>query len=303
MKSKVGVAIAVHNSRDQTRNCLDSLLRSDCCNLHIVVVDDGSYDGTWEMLKRDYPSVVVLLGDGNLWWTGGNNRAIEACLEAGCDYVLLLNPDVILKPDTILQLLVAASKNPNTIISPVVVRHDRPKIVWWAGSRWQPLIPWFPLIWMNRYIFKAGTPVSKLPAEPFFTSEAHGRGVLVPGNVFKRIGLYDIEHLPHYGADTDFSFRATSAGFAILIVPQIRVRLHVENTGLKPTVTRQGALKGFGDYLTQRKNGEAIKVWWHITQRHLPWYSALPSYLAILGWNSYRYWSCIVKCHFSKHPQ
>lgn len=296
MTPQVGVAIAVHSGRESLRECLDALQKTEGLQLTIVVVDDGSTDGTTEMLCQDFADTVeVLHGDGSLWWTGGTNWAVETCLRAGCDYILLLNPDVILEPSTIAQLLALASHNQDPIVAPVVVRHDIPEIVWWAGSKWQPLFPAFPFTWVSRYLFKAGTPTDDLPEEPFFTSEAHGRGVLVPTNVFDDIGLFDNEHFPHYGADTDFSFRARRAGYNILIAPQIRVRLHVQNTGLKAPATVRDSWRGYWGYLTQRKNGEALRVWWNLCLRHVPWYGVLPTYIFIQFLNAYRYWAAVVR--------
>lgn len=297
-QSKVGVAIATFNSGEHLRECLEALRECDHARLYVVVVDDQSVDGTWAMLEEDFPEVVRIRGNGDLWWTGGTNKAIQACLEAECDFVLLLNPDVIVELDTISQLLVLSTQFPDTICAPVVVRHDSPQVVWWAGSRWLPAIRILPLIWASRYIVKPRSLVESLPSRPYLTSEAHGRSVLVSAKIFRHIGLYDNEYLPHYGADVEFSFRARHAGYKILVNPETRVRLHQKNTGMKIPDTLKDALRGYWNYLTQRKNGEAVRIWWHIIRRHLPWYSVIPTYLAILGWNSYRYWSRVYCYHF-----
>lgn len=293
----IGVAIATHNSREQTRQCLQSVLASEGdLSLFVVVVDDGSTDGTWEMLQNDFPHVVAIRGDGNLWWTGATNLAVKKCLEVGCEYILLLNPDVIVESDTIASLLLFASKHPNAIVASLVVDYTDPQCVWWGGSKWAPISSVFPLIWSSRYIFKRGTLVDRLPSVPYETSEAHGRAVLVPRAVFEKIGLYDEINFPHYGADTDFSFRARQQGFTIWIDPNIRVRLYTKNTGLRHAETIREAWQGYWNYLTRRKNGEALRVWWRLTRKHLPLPSAVSSFVFCIGLNSWRYWIATVRC-------
>lgn len=299
LHNTVGVAIAVHNGRERLCECLESLSATKEISIEIVVVDDGSSDGTMEMLVTNFPEVHAILGTGDLWWAGGTNLAIEMCLKLGCEYVLLLNPDVILDPNAISRLIKTASRYPRSIIAPVVVKNSRPDFVWWAGSQWQPIHPFVSAIWTNRYLFKRGESVNALPNDPYDSSEAHGRGVLVPAELFNRIGLFDAKNLPHYGADTEFSFRAKSAGYRILIAPQVRVRLDILNTGMKAPDSLSASWRGYWDYLTNRKSGEALHVWWHITQRHLTWQCALPTYLAILFWASLRYWQRALRGQFS----
>lgn len=142
-------------------------------------------------------------------------------------------------------------------------------------------------------MFKRGTPISLLPSRPYDTSEAHGRAVLLPKIIFDKIGLYDAEKFPHYGADTDFSFRAKRQGFKILIDPDSRVRLHTQNTGLQHEQSLGASWQGYWKYLTNRKNGEAGIVWWRLTRRHLPFINAVASFLFIISLNTIRYWGTV----------
>ena len=285
----IGVAIAAHNARDLTRDCLEHLLASDYPALRIVVVDDGSTDGTWEMLRDEYPGVKAIRGDGNLWWSGATNLAVTACLEAGCDYILLLNPDVAVEPDTVTSLLRLSQEHGDAIVAAAVLRRDDPGAVHWAGIRWGRVKPFLP-IHTGRYIIRPGTPADALPEQPFETAEVHGRGVLVPARVFAAVGLYDEKRLPQYGADVDFSFRAARAGFRLLAAPQIRVTVHAENTGNRRPGSFGEAVRGYWRFLVCRKNGEALRVWWVMLRRHVPWYAVLPSYLFIMALNTFRYW-------------
>ena len=171
----------------------------------------------------------------------------------------------------------------------IVVFYDNFNIVWWAGSRWGPLKSWLP-IWCNRYLYKSGVKLDKLPEKPYHTDEAHGRGVLIPREIFNTIGLYDEIKFPQYGADIDFSFRAKRAGFSIFVVPKAKVKLHTDSTGMKTPKAFCKVVRGYGKYLINRKNGEALRVWWNLLIRYAPLYAVLPSYVFIIALNTFRYW-------------
>jgi len=290
MKSNtVGIVIATYNKKLELRECLDNIFKSNWNSYQICVVDDGSTDGTWGMLSNEYPDISRIHGDGNLWWAGATNKGIEFCLGNGCEYILLLNPDTLLSPDTISYLLKNSMLHGNVINASIVVFQDNFNIIWWAGSKWGPLKPWLP-IWCNRYLYKSGVRLDKLPEKSYRTDEAHGRGVLIPREIFKAIGLYDEIKFPQYGADIDFSFRAKRAGFSIFVVPKAKVKLFTDSTGMKTPKAFYKAVRGYGKYLINRKNGEALRVWWNLLIRYAPFYAVLPSYVFIIALNTFRYW-------------
>ncbi len=288
-KNSVGIVIATYNKKLELKECLDHISESNWDSYQICVVDDGSTDGTREMLLQEYPDISRIRGDGNLWWAGATNKGIEFCLQNGCEYILLLNPDTLLLPDTISHLIKNSQLYGNAITASIVVFYDNFNIVWWAGSRWGPLKSWLP-IWCNRYLYKSGVRLDKLPEKPYHTDEAHGRGVLIPREIFKSIGFYDKIKFPQYGADIDFSFRAKRAGFSIFVVPKAKVKLYTDSTGMKTPETFSRAIQGCWRYLVNRKNGEALRVWWDLLIRHVPFYAVLPSYVFIIALNTFRYW-------------
>ena len=266
-RPRVGAAIAVHNGREYLRRCLDSGAEQWSV---AVVLDDGSTDGTQEMLREEYPDTIVVEGDGEQWWTGGTNRALEGCISARCDYALLLNPDVVLFPDTVERLLEAAQGSRDAVFASLVLDSKDTSKVWWAGSSWRRLAPWIPIM-TSRYLYPAGTAVTELPTDPFPTDEAHGRAVLVPMELFERFGLFDEKHLPHYGADVDFSLRLRAAKVPIHVVPRARVTLEVDNSGHSTQASSlTDRVRSIWRYLTDQKSGDAARVWWHITRRHAP---------------------------------
>ncbi len=281
---RIGASIATFNGREELRKCL---LSGQSQWSFAVVVDDGSTDGTSAMLAAEFPSVRRIPGTGDLWWTGGTNAGIRRCLDEGAEYVLLCNPDVELSPGCVLKLREVASTG--AIAAALVVRKYSPNTVAWGGSRWGKPWRWLP-IYCSRYIVKSGTPAAFVGQEPYLTDEVHGRGVLIPRRVFDAIGLFDEKHLPHYGADSEFSLRAQAAGIQMFVVPTARALLDTEHTGMavRSSGTFGDRLRSVWRFLTRRKNGDALHVWWSIMTRHVPIHAVVPSYAFVIGLNVWR---------------
>ncbi|MDP6945198.1 MAG: glycosyltransferase family 2 protein [Myxococcota bacterium] len=293
---RLGVAIAAHNSWGVLEPCLRCLEASVLeADLHVVVFDDGSTDGTRGLLSEHFPSVEVIRGDGDFWWTGGTNRAVERCLQEGCDYVLLLNPDVFVSPEAIANLIATSQAQGEAVCASLVVDRDDPDRVIWAGSSWRPVLSGLP-VWTSRYLHRRGASVETLPAEPYETSEVHGRAVLFPAQVLRRFGLHDDHALPHYGADTDYSLHIGQAGVPMFVVPAARASLDTTTTGLgaahgdAATWRLEGAARRYWRHLTDRKSGRQLYTLWTISRRHVPWYGVVPTYAFGLSVGSLRFW-------------
>ena len=83
----VALVIPVHNSKDDTREFLESLKQLSYPNYKTIIIDDGSIDGTEEMIRQEYPEVVLLKGDGNLWSSNATNMGMEKAIEIGAKYI------------------------------------------------------------------------------------------------------------------------------------------------------------------------------------------------------------------------
>jgi GT2 family glycosyltransferase len=209
MKNKplVYVVTPVFNSIWHTRNFLLSLKQQSYNNFKVVIVDDGSTDGTYEMIIQEFKDVIVIKGDGNLWWSGGTNLGVKRALKDNANFVLTINNDVLLGKSYISRLVNAAIKNSNSIIGSVVVYNDKPKSVWYAGATFDKKT--------GNLQHRTGTlnDFSGIVESEWLT----GMGVLIPVTVFKKIGFYDSKNYPQYFGDAEFSIRAKVAGFKLLV--------------------------------------------------------------------------------------
>jgi GT2 family glycosyltransferase len=117
-KENVYIIIPVHNRKAITLKCLDILRQNgDIDKYYIVVVDDGSTDGTSEAIKSLYSDVIILAGDGNLWWTGAIKKGMDYAYKHGADYFIWLNDDCYPQKQTICKILALSKNNKNWIVS------------------------------------------------------------------------------------------------------------------------------------------------------------------------------------------
>ncbi len=97
--SKVVVIVLNWNRRDLTLQCLRSLDRLQYENVTILVVDNGSRDGSLEAVEAAYPRVQRLALPENSGFARGNNAGLELALKAGPDWIMFLNNDTEVAPD------------------------------------------------------------------------------------------------------------------------------------------------------------------------------------------------------------
>ena len=109
---KVSIVIPNWDGKDYLKDCLDSLCEISYHDYMVVVVDNGSSDGSVELLKSKYTDVVIIENKENLGFSAACNKGIEYSIKNGFDYVLLLNNDTIVEKD-FLSKMVYIKKNSN----------------------------------------------------------------------------------------------------------------------------------------------------------------------------------------------
>ncbi len=229
----INVVIPVHNRKTLTRNCLACLQAQTYRNHRVIVVDDGSSDGTDEMIRQEFPEVIMLTGDGNLWWTEATNwgvrYALENRVEGQENFVLTLNDDTEVKADYLQTLLDAYQQHKPCLVGSPSVDIDQPNKLEFAGTVFElyfasgkPLAPRYN----NEYS------VLQQRAAYVESDSLPGRGTLIPMSVFDEVGLYDSKRFMHYMSDIEFSVRARKAGYRLIVNTSSVVYEYVKATGL-----------------------------------------------------------------------
>jgi GT2 family glycosyltransferase len=213
---RVELVTPVHNRREITLQCLRSLSRIDRTRLktHIIVVDDGSTDGTAAAIREQFPDVQVIQGDGDLWYTAGTNLGIAAALERDPDYILCFNDDSIFDAKAVRALVECAEGNTESVVGALLLLWDQPHRVFQVAPFWKTIRGG----WQHR----TQQTVWTVPAEAFRVEVIVGNCVLYPKKVFDLFGFPDPRISAQYG-DAEFTSRVRKGGWKLLIEPRARV--------------------------------------------------------------------------------
>lgn len=215
MSSLADVAVVVlsWNGWADTRDCLASLKAEPCA---VVVVDNGSSDGSPDLIRAAFPEVDVVEAGENLGFCLGNNLGVERALAAGAETVVLLNNDTVVEPGFLAPLLEALDEPDVGFACPVIVRADDPEAVWFGGGR----IDW-----------RTGWPVHVQSAPATAAETPFGTGCCLAArrDVWERVGLLDPRFFLFW-EDADWSVRATRAGYRGVLVPTSRIRHKVSSS-------------------------------------------------------------------------
>lgn len=213
---RIEIVIPVFNRRETTLQCLRSLSRINRENLdvHIIVVDDSSTDGTKSAIEKEYPDVEVVLGNGNLWYSGGINLGIETAMKYNPKYVLTLNDDEVYDSEFLRYLVESAETFPKTIVGSLLLLWNVPHKVFQTAAVWD--------LWKGGWYHWQNQTVWTMPKSSFEVEIIVGNCVLYPTAAIKECGLMDLKHHPHFG-DAEYTPRMRKKGWKLIIEPRARV--------------------------------------------------------------------------------
>jgi N-acetylglucosaminyl-diphospho-decaprenol L-rhamnosyltransferase len=247
------IVIPVHNRKALTERFLECLSTQTFRNFAVIVVDDGSTDGTSELISDKFPEVILLRGDGNLWWTGATNMGIRrALLDASADDgILIINDDLEVDPVYLDRLYKVWQSNPNTLVGSVVVDINDPNHILDGGEKIDR--------WMAKYTkINLGKSLNHFSSDYFVrVSTLHGMGTLIPVHVFREIGLYDDKHFQQCG-DYELPFRASNRGYSSIMTYSAAVKLH-KDASARINVRTVYSIKDLRPYFFDVKSNFRLK--------------------------------------------
>ena len=214
-----------------TTECLHSLLNSDYANLLVLLVDNGSPDGSGERIRLSFPEIEFLQTGQNLGYTGGNNRGIKWALEREADYVLILNNDTVLDPCAVSKLVDTVESSDQQVggVAPKVLYYDEPERIWYAGGEFSP-IKGLGLHWREGELDRPDE-AEKACEVTFMT----GACCLLSAEALSKLKGFD-EDFFAYVEDAELSLRMRQAGYKMNYQPAARVLHHCSLPGTPASV-------------------------------------------------------------------
>lgn len=202
------------NRRSETLACLRSMTELKYSNKRLLLVDNGSSDGTPQAVRKQYPHVELVVNEDNLGFAAGCNLGLRYALEQGADHVLLLNNDTEVE-SVALNRLLALSGPDVGIVAPKIYYADEPNRIWSAGAEQHPLT-----------LEKTGDARGDIDQGQWEKALERdyitGCALLLSRDLLVKVGLFDERFFMYY-EDSDLCLRGRSAGFRILLAPQAHV--------------------------------------------------------------------------------
>lgn len=194
---KIAVLMTCHNRKNSTIKCLNSLYKANLgeeYSLKVYLVDDGSSDGTSSAVKKNFPEVFIIKGNGKLYWNRGMHLAWSVAVEnEKSDFYLWLNDDVIIRKNGLEILLNDVKKNPNSIICGAMKSSSTNLLTYGGRNDDGTIVPPSKLNPICKYI--------------------NGNMVLIHKKIFTKVGILD-PVFPHAIGDWEYGLRTIKNGFS-----------------------------------------------------------------------------------------
>lgn len=228
--------------------------------VQIIVVENGSTDGSKEFVEEHYPGVILLPFPKNLGFAGGVNQGIKYAIEHYANYVALFNNDAVAHKDWLRHLLESLEKHPNAGIATGKFASIDKKHLDSTGDMYTS--------WGLPFPRGRGEPVSDKYDQDNWVFAASGGASLYRVNMLQQIGLFDEDFFAYY-EDVDISFRAQLAGWKVYYEPAALAHHDTGSTSSK--------IKGFTTY--QSLKNLPFLLWKNVPGSLLP--TVLPRFTLI----------------------
>jgi len=219
----ISICIVTYRAREWLRGCLNSIFsHTHQSSFEIIVVDNGSQDGVEDMLARDFPMVRFIANPVNLGYTKPMNQALRA---GKGRFLMQLNPDTVILPGTLDNLVGFMERNPEAgICGPKVLNRDGTLQMQCRRGEPRPLAVLSYFLGLSR-LFPRSQLFGGYLLNYLSEDEVHevpgvsGSCMLIRREVVEQIGYLD-ELFFAYQEDTDYCLRAHKAGWKVFYVPK-----------------------------------------------------------------------------------
>ena len=220
MTPHIKIIILNWNGVHLLKPCLDSITSIDYPNYSVVVIDNGSSDGSLEIVKENYPSVEILALDQNYGFAGGYNRCFAKLTDDTLEFILLLNNDTEVDSDILNSFIQAKEQfGHNQIYGGKIYYQNNPENIWYAGGKVK--LKWGYI--SHQGIRKQDSPEFSSHME---TDYVTGCCMFTSMEVINKLNGFD-EGFNMYGEDVDLCLRAKKLRINCYYWPAAKLWHHV----------------------------------------------------------------------------
>ena len=250
----IGVVLVNWNGAEHTIPCIESLLAGTVKPDRIVVVDNGSRDGSPDKIAERFPDIDLIRNSENLGFTGANNIGINSLMTEGCSYIWILNNDTTVDRQCLAVLKEYMEKDSDVAAcSGKILFADPQNLIWYAGATYNP---WTVRIKHRGHAEKDRGQYDTVERVPFIS----GCCMFVRREAIERVGVFD-DIFFIYGEDTDWCLRAEKAKMRLDYVPLAVIWHKVTATVKKAKDPKtRGSTSAFIVYLTSRNSLYLIRM-------------------------------------------
>ncbi len=212
----VAIIILNWNGKEDTLECLSTVVLVEYPNYEIIVVDNGSTDDSVDAISKRYPAITILQTGANLGYAGGNNFGIRWALDHGTDFIILLNNDTIVAQDLIIKFVDAYKLLPvDSVLGAKIYFYDKPDTIWFAGGKWNSQRSCFEHLGFGQ---KDSAEFNNYFAVDYIT----GCALFSSSATFRDVGLLDDNLFLTY-EETDWCYRAQEKKHKCIFVPEAKL--------------------------------------------------------------------------------
>lgn len=263
--TRIVVVLAVYNRKKLTERFLHTILNQSFSDYKVIVVDDGSTDGTSEMISEKFSNVHLIKGDGNLWWAASTNLGVDAAINNfDAEFICTMNDDTEVDFFFLEELYKGATKNKDSIVGCFSFNIYNKRELLYDGSI---------VNWITGKVRTINSKFSSFQNQDLIPLTYYiGRGVLIPSRVFILCGYYDAITFPQSWSDNDLIFRAKRFGFRVYSARNAIQYIYPEESGhLK--LKKEKSWNSYLKYLFINQGGGNIIAFSKFILKCYPWYS------------------------------
>jgi GT2 family glycosyltransferase len=211
---KVGVVILNHNGRLLAERCVRSVVESPYPNKDVILVDNGSTDGSAGYLRTLFPELLILENAENLGVAGGRNCGFREASRRGNDYILSLDNDAHIDGRLLEELVEVAESDPRIgVVGPKTYSDDGSGTIQCTGGS----ITYTQNVCAQRGLGESDHgQYDKIGDVDYFP----GFGFMARREVFEKLNFLDESFYGYGHEDTDFCLRAVRLGYRVVYVPK-----------------------------------------------------------------------------------